>query len=216
MKQLCDATKYTLENLFVLLTLSAVAENPAIITESITTAGGEPLMLRPLEPSDLHRLAAFLAALSPETRRLFTCPGYDLRAAQEMCDAINRYDKLRLVVEAPGTQRIVGLLEFSMAITDGDQARFAGYGITLDPDTDCRFGPCLADDYQNSGLGSAVLPYVLDVTRRLGQKRIILWGGVLSDNARAIRYYEKNGFRLVGEFKNQTGIDSLDMILELT
>lgn len=99
-----------------------------------------------------------------------------------MCDAINRYDKLRLVVETPTRQRIVGLLEFSMAITEGDQARFAGYGITLDPVTDCRFGPCLADDYQNSGLGSTVLPYMLHVARRFGQKRILLWGGVLSDN----------------------------------
>lgn len=39
--------------------------------------------------------------------------------------------------------------------------------------------------------------------------------GVLADNARALRYYEKNGFRRFGSFTGPDGSRSLDMMLEL-
>jgi len=38
---------------------------------------------------------------------------------------------------------------------------------------------------------------------------------VLADNPRALRYYEKNGFRAVGTFTGADGGRSLDMILDL-
>lgn len=61
-------------------------------------------------------------------------------------------------------------------------------------------------------MGTLAFPLVADVARRLGRTRIILWGGVLADNARAIRYYEKNGFRPVGSFAAADGMPSLDMM----
>jgi GNAT superfamily N-acetyltransferase len=73
----------------------------------------------------------------------------------------------------------------------------------------------LADDYQNKGIGSVIFPYLLDVEKKFGQKRIILWGGVLCENQRAIRYYEKNGFQRLGEFKNSNHQDCVDMIFTL-
>lgn len=197
------------------LTLAGVATEPALITSSLTIASDVAILLRPLEPADVQALMLFLAALSPETRRFSTYPSYDLATAQELCDAINRYDKLRLIIEEPASKRIVGLLEFSFDIPDGDHARFASYHVTLESSTDCRFGPCLADDYQNKGVGSEVFPYIADVAKKFEQKRIILWGGVFSDNQRAIRYYEKNGFKRVGKSLNSDQQEILDMILPL-
>nr|WP_246212349.1 GNAT family N-acetyltransferase [Streptomyces abyssomicinicus] len=81
--------------------------------------------------------------------------------------------------------------------------------------TDCRFGLTLADDYQDRGVGTLVLPLVTEVARLLGRTRIILWGGVRAANARAIRYYEKNGFRPVGPFPEADRSLSLDMMLDL-
>ncbi|MFI9600012.1 GNAT family N-acetyltransferase [Streptomyces sp. NPDC052043] len=160
-------------------------------------------------------MAGFLDPLSSETRRLSTFDGYDLATARELCDAIARYDKLRLVLEDVPSSRIVGLAEFSLDLTPGDIARYQEAGIRLAETTDCRFGPTLADDYQGRGVGTLVLPLVTEVARLLGRTRIILWGGVRANNPRAIRYYEKNGFQSVGFFAEADGSLSLDMMLDL-
>ncbi|CAL9335949.1 hypothetical protein SUDANB176_00165 [Streptomyces sp. enrichment culture] len=57
--------------------------------------------------------------------------------------------------------------------------------------------------------GTQVFPLIADVARRFGKKRIILWGGVPTDNPRAIRYYEKQGFRTVGSFTGADGTQAL-------
>ncbi|MGW2078556.1 N-acetyltransferase family protein [Streptomyces sp. NPDC001939] len=122
---------------------------------------------------------------------------------------------MRLVLEDRSSERIVGLFELSLALTACDIARYRAAGIHLSEQTDCRFGPTLGEAYQGSGVGSLVLPPVMDAVRRLGRRRVILWGGVLADNARALRFYEKNGFQRVGSFTGPDGTLSLDMILSL-
>ncbi len=199
------------------LTLGSVALEPELITTVVQLPDGESALFRPLMPEDDVRLALFLNDLSPLTRRFSTFSGYDLTVAREMCAAINRYDKLRLVVQHPAepSGRLIALLEFSFAITASDQQRFRAYGINLDARTDCRFGPTIADNYQNQGLGSLLFPYIVDIARRFGQTRVILWGGVFASNRRAIRYYTKNGFRKLGVFTDADGVECYDMMLEL-
>ncbi|WP_331772123.1 GNAT family N-acetyltransferase (plasmid) [Embleya sp. NBC_00888] len=196
-----------------MLRLREIAEIPSVLTWGTKLPDGSRLLVRPLGFGDMEGLAGFLEGLSPESRRFSTFGGYDVEAAREMCAAIARFDKLRLVLETP-TARIVGLLEFSLALTDADVARYRAAGIRL-AETDCRFGPTLADDHQGHGVGTAVFPFVREVARRLARTRIILWGGVLTDNRRAIRFYEKTGFRPVGTLTGTDGTSSLDMILDL-
>lgn len=197
------------------LTLQDVFLSPQVVTYPVEMRPTGQALLRPLLVEDVDKLAFFLAGLSPSTRRFSFFPSYDRACAQGLCEAINRYDKLRLVVEVPPVGEIVGLFEFSFAIPEDDRQRFAEYGLPLEESCDCRFGPTLADDYQNSGLGSRVFPNMVDVAKRFGKRRIMLWGGVLRDNSRAIRFYEKQGFRAMGSFVSFDGIDSLDMLLEL-
>ncbi|MES9603161.1 GNAT family N-acetyltransferase [Actinomadura sp. NPDC000929] len=198
-----------------MLTLAQIAEDPDSLRSRLESPDGVPLVFRPLARTDAESLAGFLAALSPESRRFSGFDGDDLAAAQELCAAIARYDKLRLVLEEEASARIVGLLEFSLSLPEGDLVRYRRAGIHLGEATDCRFGLTLADDHQGKGLATLVLPLVCEVARRLGKRRIILWGGVLADNPRAIRYYEKNGFRRVGSFAGPDGQTSLDMILDI-
>ncbi|MFD7610936.1 GNAT family N-acetyltransferase [Streptomyces sp. NPDC059828] len=197
-----------------MLTLTEIADDPLVLTRRLALEGGSEVVFRPLARADAERLAGFLEGLSPESRRFSTQDGYDLVAARELCDAIARYDKLRLVLEEAPAGRIVGLLEFSLDLHPDDIARYQEADIPLAA-TDCRFGPTLADDYQGKGVGTHVFPLIADVARRLGRKRIILWGGVLAGNPRAIRYYEKSGFRPVGTFAEADGTRSLDMLLDL-
>ncbi|MFF5725327.1 GNAT family N-acetyltransferase [[Kitasatospora] papulosa] len=198
-----------------LLTLRDIAGDPLCLTRRLTIGDGSEVVLRPLVHADAVRLAAFLDALSCGSRRFSTFEGYDLAAAREMCDAIARYDKLRLVLDDVASGRIVGLLEFGLDPAASDVARYREAGIRLTAATDIRFGPTLADDYQGRGVGTSVFPPVTEVARRLGRSRIILWGGVRADNSRAIRYYEKHGFRPVGSFAEADGSRSFDMILDL-
>ncbi|MFJ4620694.1 GNAT family N-acetyltransferase [Streptomyces sp. NPDC088812] len=197
-----------------MLTLTAIADDPLVLTRPVSLDDGPDVVCRPLTHDDADALAAFLTGLSAESRRLSTFDGYGLGAARELCDAIARYDKLRLVLDEVPSGRIVGLLELSLDLHPSDIARYRKAGIHPAA-TDCRFGPTLADDYQGKGVGTRVFPLIADVARRFGKKRIILWGGVLADNPRAIRYYEKQGFRTVGSFTGVDGARSLDMILDL-
>ncbi|MGV9567805.1 GNAT family N-acetyltransferase [Streptomyces sp. NPDC003480] len=198
-----------------MLTLTEIAEDPLCLTSRLNLHGGPDVIFRPLTHADTGHLAGFLQALSSESRRFSTFDGYDLATARELCGAIARYDKLRLVLEDVASSRIVGLLEFSLDLTPADIARYQDAGIHLAETTDCRFGPTLADDYQSRGVGTLVFPLVTEVARLLGRTRIILWGGVRADNPRAIRYYEKNGFQPVGFFAEADGSLSLDMMLDL-
>ncbi|MFI7538904.1 GNAT family N-acetyltransferase [Streptosporangium sp. NPDC049376] len=202
------------EGVAEVLTLAAVAEDPLVLTRRLNLNDGSEVVFRPLVHADAERLAGLLEELSAESRRLSPFDGYDLGAARKLCDAIARYDKLRLVLEDVSSGRIVGLVEFSLDLHPADIARYREAGIHLEA-TDCRFGLSLADDYQGRGVGTRIFPLVVDVAQRFGRKRIILFGGVLADNPRAIRYYEKHGFRLVGSFTGRDGARSFDMILDL-
>ncbi|MBT2493115.1 GNAT family N-acetyltransferase [Streptomyces sp. ISL-96] len=197
-----------------MFTLTEIADDPSLLTRRLARIDGSDVVFRPLTHADTEPLASFLMGLSPESRRLSTFDGYDLATAQELCDAIARYDKLRLVLEEVPSGRIVGLLELSLELHPDDIARYREASIRLTA-TDCRFGPTLADDYQGKGVGTQVFPLIADVARGFGKRRIILLGGVLADNARAIRYYQKNGFQAVGSFTGTNGVRSLDMILDL-
>ncbi|MER6117440.1 GNAT family N-acetyltransferase [Streptomyces sp. NPDC001743] len=198
-----------------MLTLTEVAQDPLVLTRRLRLRDGSEVVVRPLGRGDAEQLARFLAGLSPESRRLSTFDGYGLDTARELCDAIARYDKLRLVVEEAASGRTVGLLEFSLGLHPSDIARYRRAGVPLVEGGDCRFGPTLADDYQGRGVGTLLFPLVTEVARRFGRKRVILLGGVLTDNPRALRFYEKNGFVAVGTFTGTDGTSSLDMILDL-
>jgi GNAT superfamily N-acetyltransferase len=197
-------------------TLEAVAARPEVATAIVRVPGNASVLYRPLLPSDVDGLAAFLASLSPATRRFWELDAYDRGAAQELCDAIGRYDKLRLVAVGGEDSSLLALFEFSFGLVAGDHARYRAYGIPLDGGTTCRFGPCVRDDWQGRGLASALMPPTLAVARRFGRRTVILWGGVLKENARAIRFYEKHGFRTAGSFREPVhGNECLDMFHEL-
>ena len=107
------------------------------------------------------------------------------------------------------------MLEFSFGIPAGDLARFHSYGIPLSESTDFRFGPCVRDELRGTGLANALMPLVVDVATFFNKSRILLWGGVFLSNIRAIRFYEKHGFRQAGEFLNAEGERCVDMLLNI-
>ncbi len=197
------------------LNLSDIEEKPSLLTFETQLPSEEIVVLRPLENKDESLLTEFLINLSEQTREYYTLDSYDASTAKEMCDAINKYDKLRFVAADKSTDKLIALFEYSFDIPDGDKQRFQKYDIQLDSKTDCRMGPCISDKYQNQGIGSVLLPYLIKIAKQFDQKRMILWGGVFEKNKRAINFYVKNGFKRLGTFKDDEGHESVDMIIDI-
>lgn len=196
------------------LALTEFIRNTKDFPWSISLTTHERLLFRPLVPVDIDLLTEFLEGLSLETRKLSTFDSYDSNMAAEFCEAIDKYDKLRFVLVNEKGQ-IVGLVEFTLDIPIEDIERYTAYGVSIIPQITCRFGPTLADTYQSRGLGSLLFPFVIKIARALGKQRIILYGGVLADNVRAINYYQKHGFVKSGTFINNDKKETVDMILDL-
>ena len=154
------------------------------------------LVFRSLRTADLEALGTFYAGLSARTREFWHRQADACDLAREHCDAIDRFDKLRLV--ADDGFAIVAVFELSFSIPDGDHERFALYGLSLDERADVRFGPCVRDDEQGSGLAPRLLAETARVALREGRSRLILWGGVQHENHRGRRFYEREGFSEVG------------------
>jgi diamine N-acetyltransferase len=183
-------------------------------TTTTRLASGETLTLRPMRPNDASRFGAFLAGLSEETRSYWRPHPFDQETADAVCATLDP-TVLRLVatVARGEGEQIVAYATLKIGVREADGKRYRDLGIPLDPTTDVALAPCVADEYQNQGLGGEVIRHVLGVAKALGRKRMILWGGVQARNTRAIHFYEKWGFRKAGEFL--TDQNNHDMILEL-
>jgi aminoglycoside 6'-N-acetyltransferase len=138
---------------------------------------GDVVRLRPLRPDDRDAITAVLTA--PANAEWW--PGYDAaRAQHEYFDAPDE-DVAAYAIEVEG--RVVGLIQ-SYEETDPDY-RHAGIDITLAPTATDR------------GVGTdAVRTLARHLFDGEGHHRIVI--DPAADNARAIRCYEKVGFRRVG------------------
>ena len=198
-----------------MLTLPDIEKNPGIVTEIITLLTGPRVVLRLLRPDDASLLGRFFLGLSAETRRRFAPHPFTREEADTLCSQINYRSTIRLVAatDASGVPEIIAYFILIPGFGDTDQKRYEGRGTPLDRDSDCSVAPCVADAFQNQGLGSLLFRKVIQLAKRLGRKRAVLIGGVQAANIRAIHFYTKLGFRQVGTFS--TGIENYDMILDL-
>jgi len=186
---------------------------PGQLTIAVTLKTGEAATLRPLSIGDADRFAAYLEALSAETRARWGPHAFDGETARAICRDIESDDVLRYIatIMQDGTEIIVGYVLLKMGVWDGDKARYAVLGIDLNALSDCTLAPSVADAYQNSGIGSMMVSHLLKCAPLLGRSRVVLWGGVQATNERAIHFYSKCGFQKVGEF--YTDKNNWDMIL---
>ena len=90
---------------------------------------------------------------------------------------------------------------------DGDRVvGFAGYGHhgPEDPETGEVFALYVLPEYQGKGVGCQLLEAAVD--KLSACPHLCLWA--VKGNERAIRFYEKNGFRLNGEDKYVSSISA--------
>jgi RimJ/RimL family protein N-acetyltransferase len=170
-------------------------------TAQVTLRNGLGARVRPLQTGDAPALAALFLSLSPATKRLYGPHPFDQITADLLCASIAQEPHTTRFVavlrDGQADAAIIGYMILTRQIHPDDQAR---HGHALDLAHCAAFAPCIADAYQDQGIGTQMARHVLASGRQMGLRQVILMGGVQARNARGRHFYQKLGFRPVGEF----------------
>ena len=170
----------------------------------------QEFLLRKLVLKDLARLVNYLDQLSFETKSRFGPHPFDTNSI------VGFYENpghTGYIAEDPETSTIIAYSIIKIGYLEHDSSRLQSYGLVLNNDTDCTFAPSIADQWQSLGLGNSLFQFILDEIKNRQIRRIILWGGVQANNIKAVNYYKRNGFRLIGKFQHNG--ENYDIIFEV-
>jgi diamine N-acetyltransferase len=157
-------------------------------------------MLARFNPStDLPALLNYLHALSPATQSRFGPHAFNAEAIS----SLYAHPAYRGYLAWDDQGGIIAYAVVKIGILDHEKPRLESYGLQTHPFFDATFAPSVADAWQGRGLGPRLYEYVEADLQNQGVRRIFLWGGVQQSNERAVRFYEKNGFQVLGEFEYQ-------------
>lgn len=173
---------------------------------------GTACQVRLLEKTDEAALHDYFNGLSAESRSRFGPHAFDRETVHRICQNLPG-DVFRYVaLSSDGT--VVAYLLVKRGMLPEDRHRYEARDLRFEEETTCTFAPSVADDWQGSGLGNALFGHILGELRAQPFRRMVLWGGVQASNARALRYYVRNGFEPVGHFWHNEK-DNLDMVRAL-
>lgn len=167
--------------------------------------------MRKLTSDDIDKLTVYFQKLGPETLKRYGPHKFDKQALLELYQ--NSIIHTAYIAEDIETSDIVAYSVIKAGYLEHDSFRLQSYGLTLNHNTDCTFAPSVADEWQSRGIGNSLFHFILEALKANGIKRIILWGGVQSENQKAVNFYLKNGFRILGDFEYHG--PNYDMILEI-
>ena len=199
------------------LSIADVALQPEQLTAQLHAGDGSAFTARVLRGTDGAALGRYFDNLGPSVRGVYRPHPLNADHAAVLCDALD-YGQLLPFVAIDGEDiddgDIIGYFLVRIGLRNDDLLRYVDYGQSLLDEQCCTLAPCVADAWQERGLGSALFLHVTASLRRLGRRHLVLWGGVRGDNPRAQHFYRKFGFRHVGNFSAKCP-DNLDMILDL-
>jgi ribosomal protein S18 acetylase RimI-like enzyme len=178
---------------------------------SVLLINGQTALIRPLLSGDTEKITKFLSELSDTTRHFYVLDNYGKKTANSLCSSVSKPEKMHFVAESTSFE-MMAIVKFSLDLPENDRLRFRRYDIDLVPGTVSRCGTCIADNYQNLGLGGITLQQIINTSRQLGQEQIMLSGGIFAENKRAIHMVQNYGFRIVGRFIDQQGQEHVDLL----
>ncbi len=157
-------------------------------TKRLELRGGREVLLRPETAPDLEMIWEMYSTLSEESLRHLPIP-FTRERVESWIESLD-YDRvlpiLAVVKEDDETERVVAGATLSFSPIQAFRHK-AEFGITVH------------DDYQNLGLGTAMTRHMIEIARVKGLKKISLT--VVTENCRAIRVYEKCGFKVEGRLE---------------
>ena len=165
-----------------------------------TLRDGLPVTIRPLQPGDSECLGDFFVGLSAETRRRYGPHPFDHATASQLCSSICTDPCTRFVVvleQEMAQPVIIGYLILTPGASETERQRNAGY---LDSVRCAAIAPAVADAFQGQGVGQIMAHHVIACAKAMGLQRLYLQGGVRAFNESGIAFYQRLGFRRVGDF----------------
>jgi GNAT superfamily N-acetyltransferase len=133
---------------------------PSPDTTEVTLRDGRQVTIRPIRTDDVARTAAFIEALSAESKHALFLSGVARlsdAALRQLCDPRDGRDMAYVAtVPAGGGERQIGV------------CRYAG----ADPDQGAEISVAVADDWQHQGLGKLLLRRLIDHARAHGVHRL--------------------------------------------
>lgn len=174
------------------------------------TKQNKPVELRRFTAQDLGHLLTYLQQLGPGTAKRFQPHSYQEKQVVEFYS--NPEHEAWISVDM-ATQKIIAYTVLKKGYLHHDYPRLQQYGVDISYDHCYTIAPSVTDEWQSTGVGQLLFDFILSEIKTRDAKQIILWGGVQTDNIKAVRFYEKNGFRSLGHFQ-YNGLNE-DMLLPL-
>ena len=153
--------------------------------KKVTLKNDQVIFLRRELSTDTEMLWEMFSTLSEATLSNLVLP-FTRERIEKWTGNID-YDKnlpILALIKEGAKQRVIGVASLSFNPVEAFRHK-AELGVTVH------------DDYQNMGLGTAMVNHLLYIARKRGLKKVFLL--VNTDNARAIHVYEKCGFQTEGK-----------------
>lgn len=179
----------------------------------IQVRDGSAVVIRSLQASDNEPLYNYLQNLSSESRSRFGPHPFDQPTINHICEHPDKNIQRYIAVDE-STSVIVAYMLIHQGMIEADQQRYAQRDQFFDPAITVTYAPSVADDWQSSGLGTAMIYVIENDLKNRGIRHIILWGGVQATNLKAMNFYKKNGYQFLASFWHDDK-DNHDMTKEL-
>jgi len=158
------------------------------------TKNGTKVVFRPEQPGDTEMLWMMFSMLSEESVSNLL-PPFTRERVEGWTRNIDYNEVLAIVavVEEENEQRIIGSTSLKFNPQEALKHK-------------AELGLSVHDDYQNMGIGMALLNHLIDVARL--KKLSKVWLHVSTSNNRAIHLYKKAGFTIEGKLCKESCINS--------
>jgi GNAT superfamily N-acetyltransferase len=154
---------------------------------------GREVTIRWLGVSDAAALAEYFEKLDPEAKVFFAPNAFDRATAEALCAAQNSTREY-LVAEDHGKIVAYFVLAYDIGPQELDYMKY----LTELPAV--SVAPSVLSEYRSTGLAMAMMQRLFARARAMGRTHAMLMGGVHSTNHRGLKYYQKCGFTIIGEF----------------
>ncbi|MEP7375249.1 MAG: GNAT family N-acetyltransferase [Chitinophagaceae bacterium] len=169
--------------------------------------------IRLVKETDKDSLYYYFKNLSAESRSRFGPHSFDQQTIKSICEEADTSIQRYIAVDE-STSVIVAYMLIQPGMIEADQQRYAQRNQFFNYPTTVTYAPSVADAWQSSGLGTAMIDLIEIDLKDRGINHIILWGGVQATNLKAVNFYKKNGYQYIASFWYDNK-DNHDMLKEL-
>ncbi|HEX4958831.1 MAG TPA: GNAT family N-acetyltransferase [Lacibacter sp.] len=174
-------------------------------------SNGQIITVRTFQLQDRTALSCYLNQLSDATKQRFAPHDFNEESIQHLYQNPSSYIGFLALDK---NENIIAYAVVKIGPQSYEASRFVAYGLQPHPLTDAVLAPSVADAWQGTGIGSAMMQVIKEQLLKFGIQRIFLWGGVQATNLQAIKFYEKHQFNQLGVFEYKGS--NIDMVCCLT